>query len=544
MFTVLPAVRTLTVSLVSLFLISCGGSDHTETSQTSSPGTLAASAGSTETAATESVTLAASTQFKVATAATVSVDLASAGTPVNRGLLGNNTQWVDNGDGLVTDSGQANAPIVAALKSIAPTVLRYPGGTLTDTYRWRDGVGPVSTRGYNRDLNNNMKKVVFGTNEFLQLSESMGSAPLFTVNVTTGTTQEAADWVAYVNGTGTAQKQRVPYWEIGNEPYLQETARPDLSMSPAEFARRASLAITAMKAVDPNIKVGLPLRSDAIGGVPATPYQGFNKSVLTGVAARIDFVSVHSAYLPFAYTAADVNDQDLFAAAMAATKVLAADLDATATQVKTLRPEGRLPIALTEYNALFGLSSARLFQYSTSLAGALYVADMLSMLGARDDIFMANIWSATGNGYFGAIDFWARPRPSFYVLQAYNQLLQGQRLLPAVSAPSFANPQVGLVPAGTATPVVSAFVTRQNKTMRIALVNKHPATAMSVTLKLANGRAATGGTFSRLSGPDLFAGAEGRAPVTWTKGTADGSGTSMTWSLPARSFTLYEIPLI
>lgn len=528
MFTIRPVTRACSAgSLFVMLLASCGGGSTSPVEETVAADSFAASA-----------------SFRNSVSASVSVDVAAPGVPVNRGLLGNNTQWVDNGDGLVTAAGQPQSTIVDALRPIAPTVLRYPGGTLTDTYRWRDGVGPVATRGYNRDLINNMKKVVFGTDEFLQLASTLGSTPLFTVNVVTAEANEAAEWVAYVNGTGATQKQRVQYWEIGNEPYLQETERPDLSLTPADFSARATKAILAMKAVDPKIKVGLPLRSDTIGGVPATPYQGFNKTVLTSVKAPVDFVSVHNAYLPFAYTSATVADSDLYRAAMAAVKVLSADLDATSSQVKALRPNETLPIAVTEYNALFGLSTPRLFQYSTSLAGALYVADSLSMLSARKDILTANIWSATGNGSFGATDFSGKPRPIYHVLQAYNQLLQGQMLTAQVSAPTFSNPQVGMVPARSDTPLVSANVTRDGKMLRVALINKHPTSALTVSLKIANGRAAGGATYAQLNGTDLFSGAEGRSPVSWTTGNASGTGNTLTWNLPAHSFTFYQIPLV
>ncbi len=512
------------IGLATVLLCACVGADSNTPSATAAPGAklLAANADTFS--------------------GTISIDLASAGVPVNTALLGNNSQWVDNGDGLVSDTGQAQMQAITSAAQMQPSVLRYPGGSLSDTYHWRDGIGAVESRGSNRDLANHYQRVNFGTDEFLQLASYLNSAPLVTVNLVTGDAQEAADWVRYANGSGATTQQRVKYWELGNEPYLQENARPDLALAPAEFARRANAAILAMKAIDPSIQVGIPLRSDTIGGIAATPYPGFNSTVLSQITAPIDYVAVHNGYFPFVFTASPVTDQDLYAAVMAASGVLSADLDATRAQLHALRPEQALPIALTEYNALFGLGTSQLIEYSNSLAGALYVADTLNLLVARTDILAANIWSLLGNGSFGVMDNSGLPRPTYYVLQAYKKLFQGNRLAAQLSAPSVASATVGAVPAAY-TPAISATVTRDAKTLRIAVINRHSTAAANVSLELANGSAAPGGAYSVLNGGDLFAGANNHAPISWTSGTVVASGNQLALTLPAHSLTVYEIPL-
>jgi alpha-N-arabinofuranosidase len=70
----------------------------------------------------------------------------------------------------------------------------------------------------------------FGTNEFLNMCEELGAEPYLSVNVGSGTVQDAADWVKYVDykeGTGPMSDLRekngrtkpwyVKYWGIGNE---------------------------------------------------------------------------------------------------------------------------------------------------------------------------------------------------------------------------------------------------------------------------------------------------------------------------------------
>src|SRR5262249_37900203 len=51
---------------------------------------------------------------------------------VNRLLLGGNVQWIDRGDGLLNTDGSGFDPeMIKLVEDLAPTVIRYPGGSLT-----------------------------------------------------------------------------------------------------------------------------------------------------------------------------------------------------------------------------------------------------------------------------------------------------------------------------------------------------------------------------------------------------------------------------
>ena len=104
-------------------------------------------------------------------AATIALGSLDAGRPANRMLLGNNVQWVDDGDGLFepgTDRAKPNLLDLAV--ALHPTVLRYPGGSLSDTYHWRNGMGPVAKRGTDEHFHTKKRQpVTFGTVEFLTL---------------------------------------------------------------------------------------------------------------------------------------------------------------------------------------------------------------------------------------------------------------------------------------------------------------------------------------------------------------------------------------
>ena len=121
--------------------------------------------------------------------------------------------------------------VIEALKEIQIPNLRWPGGCFADEYHWRDGIGPRENRP--SMVNTNWGGVTennhFGTHEFLDLCERLETEPYICGNVGSGTVQELAEWVEYVNfdglspraderrKNGRAQPWNVKYWGVGNE---------------------------------------------------------------------------------------------------------------------------------------------------------------------------------------------------------------------------------------------------------------------------------------------------------------------------------------
>lgn len=121
--------------------------------------------------------------------------------------------------------------IVAALKNLNIPNLRWPGGCFADTYHWKDGIGPKDKRAkiVNVWWGGVTEDNSFGTHEFLDMCELLGTEPYVSGNVGSGTAQELADWVQYVNFKGTSpmsdlrvkngrkEPWKVKFWGIGNE---------------------------------------------------------------------------------------------------------------------------------------------------------------------------------------------------------------------------------------------------------------------------------------------------------------------------------------
>ncbi|MGO1244863.1 alpha-N-arabinofuranosidase [Sphingobacterium sp. JB170] len=121
--------------------------------------------------------------------------------------------------------------VVQALKKLQIPNLRWPGGCFADTYHWKDGIGDKAGRPsiVNSWWGGVTEDNSFGTHDFLNMCELLGTEPYLSGNVGSGEVQELADWVQYVNFDGKSpmsdlrvengreQPWKVSYWGVGNE---------------------------------------------------------------------------------------------------------------------------------------------------------------------------------------------------------------------------------------------------------------------------------------------------------------------------------------
>ena len=473
--------------------------------------------------------------------------------PVNRQVLGSNVQWVDNGDELLDAQGAFRPEMLALVQQMAPTGLRYPGGMQSDAYHWERGMGPLAQRGTNEHAHNRVQQPTrMGTLEFLELCEATGARPLLTVNLVTGTAQEAAHWVRAVNVTGLSSRRtgrRLPPvtdWELGNEPYLKPDERPDLVLQPAEFVRRARACAQAMRAVDPSIRLGLPVGPDQRRGFPVTAFPGFFRAVLPALSTHIDWLAVHMAYMPFSYTPKPAL-ADLYWGAMASAVTVQADLQDFAAEVASLKLPLRpglssLPMAITEYNALFTLGEGASDGLICAPVGALYLADLMRVL-AQTRLQAAHQWSLSGNWVFGAIHSQGFARPGQRVLALMSEALQGEVLPISLTVASVAVPSVGLAAAQTALPLVEGLMCRQADTLRLLLIHKDPTREARGQIELAGFGSFSAARLSTLAAEDLMATTD--APDLLTRRdqplSLPPSGAPLMLTLPPGSVSLLQL---
>lgn len=138
--------------------------------------------------------------------------------------------WVGE-DSSIPNINGVRKDIIDAMKQIKIPNLRWPGGCFADEYHWKDGIGPRDQRP--SMVNTNWGGVTednsFGTHEFLDMCEVIGTEPYISANVGSGTVQEIAQWVEYMTFDGESpmtelRKQngrekpwKVKFLGIGNE---------------------------------------------------------------------------------------------------------------------------------------------------------------------------------------------------------------------------------------------------------------------------------------------------------------------------------------
>jgi alpha-N-arabinofuranosidase len=196
------------------------------------------------------------------------------------------------------DGEGCRGDVLEALRGLDMTLMRYPGGNFVSGYHWEDGVGPRAQRPTVRELAwRSVETNAFGTDEFASLCRRMGWEPMLTVNLGTGSPEEARNWVEYCNGEagtryadlrvahGSPEPHGVKLWCLGNEmdgPW-------QLGHTSAEhYALSARQAAQMMKAVDPSIEV---VACGSSG--PLSTYLEWDRVVLEHVGDLADYLSTH-----------------------------------------------------------------------------------------------------------------------------------------------------------------------------------------------------------------------------------------------------------
>ncbi len=170
----------------------------------------------------------------------LTIDTYKTGAKIDRNIFGQFAEHLGKGiyegvwvgrDSKIPNTRGIRNDVVEALRVLRVPNVRWPGGCFADEYHWRKGIGPVSQRAVT--LNPNWGGVTepntFGTHEFMDFLNQIGAEAYISVNVGSGTPQEAAEWLEYMTtaqsttlgkeraANGHPDPYRIPYLGIGNE---------------------------------------------------------------------------------------------------------------------------------------------------------------------------------------------------------------------------------------------------------------------------------------------------------------------------------------
>jgi hypothetical protein len=396
-----------------------------------------------------------STSKPAASNVTISIDLSKIITKVSPYVFGNNTnpymgQFVDE------------PALMSSLSALSPNILRFPGGSLSDTYFWNAGNGqaPADAPAQLLDASgnasaayywygNNPAEWTFTLDNYYKVLQQTNSTGLITVNygyARYGTSPHpdqaaahlAAQWVRYDKG-------RTKYWEIGNEVYgnweagyrinttTNQDGQPQI-VTPALYGTHFKVFVDSMRAAaketGATIQIGLVLTEDNSGSSGGA-VDNWNTGVLATVGNTPDFYVVHNYYTPYQQN----SPPDV---------ILGTPVPSTSAMMSWVKTSvqnagvTQKPVAMDEYN-IFSTGSNQMVSQIAGMHGVMVLGEalknQLSMVSRWD---LANGWdngddmgmfnnSSQNGGAEPSAPAW-NARPAFYYLY-YFQKYFGDRMV-------------------------------------------------------------------------------------------------------------------
>ena len=301
----------------------------------------------------------------------------------------------DNVDGM-------DPEMIALAREMKSPIVRF-GGNFTSAYHWRDGVGP-------RDKRVSMLNTAwgipeynqFGSDEFLRFCELIGAQPQIALNLGTGTPQEAADWVQYVNQHWGDHAGGL-LWELGNELWGNfQVGYPTLS----RVAERTKAFSDAVRKVDAKARL------IGTGGDPDSN-GNWNAAQLGNPAGTFDFLSTHFVVTTNSVQMPHASPDFLAASTFALPVELERRLRGMHQQFVDAPGQGKVNTAFTEW--LFWAPQDSLSPRYDNMGGAIGTGGFLNMLLRNADIVaisdmtgiieFGGIWKNRG-GVYGVPAYW------------------------------------------------------------------------------------------------------------------------------------------
>lgn len=198
------------------------------------------------------------------------------------------------------DKNGFRGDVLALVRELGPTIIRYPGGNFVSGYNWEDGVGPVDKRPARLDLAwFSTEPNSFGTNEFMDWCKAAGVEPMMAVNLGTRGGEAARNLVEYCNHPGGSawsdlrrahgweKPHNVRFWCLGNEmdgPWQMEYKSADA------YGAAAREAAKMMRWVDPTIE----LAACGSSGRNMPSFGQWEDTVIERTFDHAEYISLHT----------------------------------------------------------------------------------------------------------------------------------------------------------------------------------------------------------------------------------------------------------
>jgi hypothetical protein len=337
-----------------------------------------------------------------------------------------------------------------------------------------------------------------------------GAEPMPCLNAGTGRPIDAAEWVRFANFTNPQYHAKI--WEIGNE--LDGSWEPGHFMLGSkkpvdgdEYARRYNAIASAMKQLDPSIK---------IGGC------AFPEAMIREGGKNVDFVSIHT----YPGTTSVTPQQNL----ANTVTLVAKEVSRVRNWIRQYQPERErdIEISYTEWNLAGGLSGADLF---SGLWHSLFLSQMAVNgvdFATQWDVFTHVKGMKSGHALIWTDGDRFVRKPGYYAMWLWNNYT-GNRLI------------ASQVQDGA--PIYS-FASRDDAAVYVQLINPDEDREAIVTLDLKSFDAADAGERVTLSSRSFFWNDLTHEPVWSESPRAESIATKSSFAvtLPPFSVTHVRVP--
>jgi alpha-N-arabinofuranosidase len=328
---------------------------------------------------------------------------------------GPGTLWLDNASLMPDDAvGGWRPDVVAAVKALAPGVIRFGGSALDEPgygeFDWKDTIGDPDKRKPFRAWGG-LQPTGPGLEEIVQFCRLVGAEPLLCVRVTGRTPKDAAEQVQYFNGAadtpmgkrraanGHKEPYRVKFWQVGNE------------RAGADYEERLADFCKAMKEADPSIVL-----------LSSYPTAG----VLRRAGDLIDYVCPHH------YDCGNLTATEH-------------DMDAVRALIRAESPKRPIKVAVTEWNTTagdWGPRRARLWTLENALACSRYHNLMHRNCDLVEIANRSNLTNSFCSGIIQTDNHRLYKTPTYYAQQLYATLAVSRPLRIDSPLPASLKPDV------------------------------------------------------------------------------------------------------
>jgi alpha-N-arabinofuranosidase len=453
----------------------------------------------------------------------MTIDVAKPGARIDRHIFGQFAEHLGTGiyggvwvgpDSPIPNVRGIRSDVVAALKAIKVPDVRWPGGCFADEYHWRDGVGPKRRSTVNANWGGAIEPNTFGTDEFMDFAKQIGAEAYVSVNVGSGTLEEASDWLAYATAdhrssagadraaNGHAEPYKVEYLGIGNESWgcggnMRPQYYADLLKRFARFTRNYNPAQQGDG--NPNA-----MKRIAVG--PTDDDTSYTEGVMEAWSKRdwswsIEGLSLHSYTVPHwppSLPSVGFGEDD-YAAILQATLKMDGRIARNSAIMDKYDPERKVALVVDEWGVWLAEdpgSPKGFLQQQNSMRDAIVAALNFNIFARHADrVRMANI--AQMVNVLQAMILTDGPKmlltPTYYVHQLYLPFQDATFVPVKFDAGEYRHGDIAL-------PRVDAVAARATDgKLYLSLVNLDPAAGETVRVTLPEGR------FGKASGQVLTA---------------------------------------